>query len=95
MCPDERFVHLSACIMNKAYMPGYSMMNLEKVNVIAADGSKAIAMFKLPGGAVVAQGSQQPDRKITGADLGRSSAKAEVSINSRKTPSVPDKGRRL
>ena len=38
------------------------MMNLEKVNVVAADGSKAIAMFKLPGGAVVAQGSQQPDR---------------------------------
>ena len=41
----------------------YSMMNMQKVNVVAADGSKAIAMFKLPGGAVVAQGSQQPDRK--------------------------------
>ena len=43
----------------------YSMMNLEKVNVVAADGSKAIAMFKLPGGAVIAHGSQQPDRKKT------------------------------
>ena len=31
-------------------VPGtlFSMMNLEKVNVMAADGSKAIAMFKLP-----------------------------------------------
>ena len=29
---------------------------------VAADGTKAIAMFKLPGGAVVAHGSQQPER---------------------------------
>ena len=36
-------------------------MNLEKVNVAAVDGSKAIAMFKLPGGAVVAHTGQQPD----------------------------------
>ena len=43
----------------------YSMMNMEKVNVVSADGSKAIAMFKLPGGAVIAHGSQQPDRKKT------------------------------
>ncbi len=41
----------------------YSMMNLEKVSVTAADGSKAIAMFKLPGGAVVAHSGQQPERK--------------------------------
>ena len=27
-----------------------------------ADGTKTIAMFKLPGGAVVAHGSQQPER---------------------------------
>ena len=47
----------------------YSMMNLEKMNVIAADGSKAIAMFKLPGGEVVAHGSQQPDRRRTGSDV--------------------------
>ena len=40
----------------------YSMMNMEKVDVVAADGTKAIAMFKLPGGAVVAHGSQQPER---------------------------------
>ena len=87
----ETGMRLAAVFMNQRY----SMMNLEKVNVMAADGSKAIAMFKLPGGAVVAQGSQQPDRKITGADLGRSSAKAEVFINSGKTSPVPDKGRRL
>ncbi len=46
----------------------YSMMNLEKVNVIAADGSRAIAMFKLPGGAVIAHGSQQLDRKKAGLE---------------------------
>ena len=53
-------MRLAAVFMDQRY----SMMNLEKVNVVAADGSKAIAMFKLPGGAVVAQGSQQPDRKF-------------------------------
>ena len=47
----------------------YSMMNMEKMNVAAADGSKAIAMFKLPGGEVVAHGSQQPDRRRTGSDV--------------------------
>ena len=47
----------------------YSMMNLEKVNVVAADGSKAIAMFKLPGGTVVAHGSSQPDREKAEPDM--------------------------
>jgi len=47
----------------------YSMMNMQKVSVLAADGSKAIAMFKLPGGAVVAHGSQQPDRKKDGPEI--------------------------
>ena len=56
----------------------YSMMNLEKVNVIAADGSKAIAMFKLPGGAVVAHGSQQPDRKKTGPEMEKNKQKNEL-----------------
>jgi len=55
----ETGMRLAAVFMDQRY----SMMNLEKVNIVAADGSKAIAMFKLPGGAVVAQGSQQPDRK--------------------------------
>ena len=50
----------------------YSMMNMQKVDVVAADGSKAIAMFKLPGGAVIAQGSQQPDRKRTGPGMAES-----------------------
>ena len=52
----------------------YSMMNMQKVDMVAADGSKAIAMFKLPGGAVVAHGSQQPDRKKDGPEI---TAKAE------------------
>ena len=55
----------------------YSMMNLEKVNVVASDGSKVIAMFKLPGGAVVAQGSQQPDRKKTSPEMTKGMQKKE------------------
>lgn len=58
-------MRLAAVFMDQRY----SMMNLEKVNVVAADGSKAIAMFKLPGGAVVAHGSQQPDRKKVGPEM--------------------------
>ena len=56
-------IRLAAVFMDQRY----SMMNLEKVNVIAADGSKAIAMFKLPGGAVVAQGASS----LTGRKPGR------------------------
>lgn len=63
----------------------YSMMNLEKVNVVAADGSKAIAMYKLPGGAVVAHGSQQPDKKKTGPEIAKGSQKKEIDATSRST----------
>ena len=56
----------------------YSMMNLEKVNVVAADGSKAIAMFKLPGGDVVAHGSQQPDREIAVPEKRKDKQKKEM-----------------
>ena len=56
----------------------YSMMNLEKVNVAVADGSKAIAMFKLPGGAVIAHGSQQSDRKKVGREMERGVQKKEM-----------------
>ena len=58
-------MRLAAVFMDQRY----SMMNLEKLNVTATDGSKAIAMFKLPRGAVVAHGSQQPDRKKTGPEM--------------------------
>ena len=68
----------------------YSMMNMEKVNVVAADGSKAIAMFKLPGGAVVAHGSQQPDRRKAGPELAKGTQKKEMSAKS-KTAKVPEK----
>ena len=56
----------------------YSMMNLEKVNVVVADGSKAIAMFKLPGGDVVAHGSQQPDREIAVPEKRKDKQKKEM-----------------
>ena len=55
----------------------YSMMNMQKVNVTAADGTKAIAMFKLPGGAVVAHSNQQPDRKRDGLERSALSTKNE------------------
>lgn len=63
----------------------YSMMNLEKVNVVAADGSKAIAMYKLPGGAVASHGSQQPDKKKTGPEIAKGSQKKEIDATSRST----------
>ena len=59
------------------------MMNLEKVNVVAADGSKAIAMFKLPGGAVIAHGSQQSDRKKVGREMERGVQKKEMKPESK------------
>ena len=55
----------------------YSMMNMQKVDVTAADGTKAIAMFKLPGGAVVAHSTQQPDRKKGGPEIGKGKVHAE------------------
>ena len=61
----------------------YSMMNLEKVNVVAADGSKAIAMFKLPGGAVIAHGTQQSDRKKVGREMERGVQKKEMKPESK------------
>ncbi|MSS14002.1 DUF3801 domain-containing protein [Porcincola intestinalis] len=64
----------------------YSMMNMQKVDVVAADGSKAIAMFKLPGGAVVAHGSQQPDRKKPGS---------EVAVKSEREGFVPQVGKEV
>lgn len=70
----------------------YSMMNLEKVNVVAADGSKAIAMFKLPGGAVVAHGSQQPDRKKGGPELAKGTQKKEQAAGN-KTVRSPEKAK--
>ena len=59
------------------------MMNLEKVNVVAADGSKAIAMFKLPGGAMIAHGSQQSDRKKVGREMERGVQKKEMKPESK------------
>ena len=61
----------------------YSMMNMEKVNVVAADGSKAIAMFKLPGGAVIAHGTQQPDKKKGGPELAKGTQKKEKTTESK------------
>jgi len=60
------------------------------VNVVAADGSKAIAMFKLPGGAVIAHGSQQPDRKKAGPELAKGTQKKEMTAGG-KTARMPEK----
>ena len=68
----------------------YSMMNMQKVDVVAADGSKAIAMFKLPGGAVIAQGSQQPDREKAGPGMGRGAKKNELTERN-KAAKMPEK----
>ncbi len=68
----------------------YSMMNMEKVNVVAADGSKAIAMFKLPGGAVIAHGNQQPDKKKGGPELAKGTQKKEQTTGN-KTVRSPEK----
>lgn len=71
----------------------YSMMNMQKVDVVAADGTKAIAMFKLPGGAVVAQGSQQPDRSKTGPKMEKGAALQKPPDGTGKTVPIPKKGR--
>ena len=84
-------MRLAAVFMDQRY----SMMNLEKVNVIAADGSKAIAMFKLPGGAVVAQGSQQPDRKKTGPEIGKGGMDQPVAKRASRSMPAPEKGKAL
>ena len=84
----ETGMRLAAVFMDQRY----SMMNLEKVNLVAADGSKAIAMFKLPGGAVVAQGSQQSDRKKAGPGLVKGTQKKEMLAKS-KTAKAPEKVR--
>ena len=73
----------------------YSMMNLEKVNVVAADGSKAIAMFKLPGGTVVAHGSQQPDRKKTDPEIKKGGKNKTDPVKGKKTIPMPEKGKTL
>jgi len=84
----ETGMRLAAVFMDQRY----SMMNLEKVNVVAADGSKAIAMFKLPGGAVIAHTSQQPDRKKTGPELAKGIQKKEKAAES-KTMKAPEKAK--
>ncbi len=80
-------MRLAAVFMDQRY----SMMNLEKLNVTAADGSKAIAMFKLPGGAVVAHGIQQPDRKKTGPEMAVRAKKA--ASNDDKEIKLPEKSK--
>ncbi len=84
-------IRLAAVFMDQRY----SMMNLEKVNVIAADGSKAIAMFKLPGGAVVAQGSQQPDRKKTSPEIGKGEMSKGNTVRGNRSIPTPEKGKVL
>ena len=84
-------MRLAAVFMDQRY----SMMNLEKVNVIAADGSRAIAMFKLPGGAVVAQGSQQPDRKKTGPEIGKGGMDQPAAKRASRSMPAPEKGKAL
>ena len=84
-------MRLAAVFMDQRY----SMMNLEKVNVIAADGSKAIAMFKLPGGVVVAQGSQQPDRKKTGPEIGKGGINHPTAKEGSRSIPAPKKGKAL
>ena len=87
----ETGMRLAAVFMDQRY----SMMNLEKVNVIAADGSKAIAMFKLPGGVVVAQGSQQPDRKKTGPEIGKGGMNHPTAKEGSRSIPAPKKGKAL
>lgn len=84
-------MRLAAVFMDQRY----SMMNLEKVNVVAADGSKAIAMFKLPGGAVVAHGSQQPDRKKAGPEIGKGGMNHPAAKKGSRSIPTPGKDRAL
>ena len=86
----ETGMRLAAVFMDQRY----SMMNLEKVNVVAADGSKAIAMFKLPGGAVVAHTGQQPDRKTIGTEIGKGGMNTKP-IKGNGAISIPEKGKAL
>ena len=86
----ETGMRLAAVFMDQRY----SMMNLEKVNVMAADGSKAIAMFKLPGGAVVAHTGQQPDRKAIGTEIGKGGMNTNP-IKGNGSISISEKGKAL
>jgi len=64
---------------------------MQEVDVVAADGSKAIAMFKLLGGAVVAHGSQQPDRKKTAPEPGIENVKKHAHALGGRGVSIPGK----